>query len=71
MGFIKEAGRCEVEIKDLKTGQNEKFSVGYKDIFMVEPYEAHFITAVEDLKVVTFLNRPFNKERPDTYEYAI
>ena len=69
--FFVVAGRCEVEIKDLKTGQNEKFSVGYKDIFMVEPYEAHFITAVEDLKVVTFLNRPFNKERPDTYEYAI
>ncbi len=55
----------------MKTGQNEKFSVGYKDIFMVEPYEAHFITAVEDLKVVTFLNRPFDKYRPDTYEYAI
>ena len=71
MGFIKEAGRCEVEIKDLKIGQNEKFSAGYKDIFMVEPYEAHFITAVEDLKVITFLNRPFDKERPDTYEYSI
>ena len=71
MGFIKAAGRCEVEINDLKTGQNEKFSMGYKDIFMVEPYEAHFITAVEDLKVVTVLNRPFDKERPDTYEYSI
>ena len=60
-----------MEINDLKTGQNEKFSMGYKDIFMVEPYEAHFITAVEDLKVVTVLNRPFDKERPDTYEYSI
>ena len=69
--FFVVTGRCEVEIKYLKTGQNEKFSVGYKDIFMVEPYEAHFITAVEDLKVVTFLNRPFDKERPDTYDYAI
>ena len=33
--FFVVAGRCEVEIKDLKTGQNEKFSVGYKDILMV------------------------------------
>ena len=69
--FFVVAGRCEVEIKDLKTGQNEKFSVGYKDIFMVEPYEAHLITAVVGLNEVKVLNRTFDNERPSTYEYAI
>ena len=61
----------EVEVINVETGQNEKLIAGYKDIFIVEQYEAHFITAVEDLKVVTFLNRPFDKERPDTYDYAV
>ena len=68
--FFVAAGRCEVEVINVETGQNEKFSAGYKDIFIVEHYEAHFITAIEDLKVVTLLSRPFDSERPDTYDYA-
>ena len=67
--FFVIAGRCEVEIKDLKTGQDKKFIFGFKDIFLVEPYEAHFITAMEDLKVVTLLSKPYDMERPDTYDY--
>mgnify|MGYP001242511157 CR=1 FL=1 len=68
--FFVTSGLCKVEIINLETEQNEKFSAGYKDIFLVEPYEVHFITAIEDLKVVTLLSRPFNREHPDTYDYA-
>lgn len=65
--FIVE-GRCRIEIINIKTGKKNQFITKEKDIFLVEPYELHRLTAMKDIKVVACLTIPHSKNRPDIYE---
>lgn len=62
-------GLCEVRIINIKTNKKVKFMAKEKDIFIVEPFEAHYIKAARDSKIVTNLDKPHNAEKPDKYEY--
>jgi len=66
--FFVVAGRCEVEIINVKTKRKKKFIAGYQDIFLVEPYELHFIKALEPIKIVTLLDKAHNEKNPDNHQ---
>ena len=53
-------GRVKVDIKNMKTGheQTKVFETG--DMFSVEPYEKHTITALEDSEWMAFFDNIIN-----------
>lgn len=62
-------GSCEVTIIDVKTDRKISFRAKHNDIFIVEPYEAHYIKAIEDSKIVTVLDAVHNVDKPDIFLY--
>lgn len=61
-------GRCRIEIINIKTGRKYQFIAKEKDILLVEPYESHRVTAMEDSKVAAYLTIPHSKNMADIYE---
>lgn len=64
--FIVE-GECEIVLRDVRTGEESRFSVGEDDMFIVDPYEMHYITALKESKVIPFLSRQYDQTNPDLF----
>lgn len=54
--FIAE-GLCEVKLFMIRSNKEVKFKVEKNDIFIVEPYEVHYIEALKDSKIIAVLDR--------------
>lgn len=61
-------GRCAVKNINIKNHKEKKFILKEKDIFILKPYEVHYLKAVKDTKMIALLSIPHKKEKPDIYE---
>lgn len=61
-------GKCLVKIVNIKNPKLRRFIAREKDIFLVEPYETHYLKALQDTKMIALLSVPHNKNKPDVYE---
>ena len=64
--FIVEGG-CAVKVVNVKNGKTKNITAKAKDIFVIDPYEAHYIKALKDAKMITLLSHPHNSNRPDIH----
>lgn len=60
-------GKCEITIINVKTHKKIKCIANYKDVFIVEPYEVHFVKGVFDTRIIALLDTAHNANRPDIY----
>lgn len=63
-------GRCRIETFNIKTGKRTDCIAQERDILLIEPYESHRISGIEDSKLIALLSSYYNRSRPDTYEYC-
>lgn len=61
-------GKCLVKVFNVKTKKEKRFIAKEMDLFIVEPFEAHYLKALRDLKMITLLSILHNKTKPDIYE---
>lgn len=61
-------GKCQIRIVNVKNGKEIKFIAKEKEIFLIEPYEAHYLKAVRDTKIIALLTASHNKNKPDIHE---
>lgn len=64
--FIVE-GQCEVKLRDIRTGRESQFTAGQEDVFVVDPYELHSLTALRESKVIALLSLPYDEKSPDLF----
>ena len=62
-------GACEVNVINLKTNKKNKLKVKAEDIFVIEPYELHYIKALRDSKIIAVLDTLGNSSRYDMYSH--
>jgi len=62
-------GACEVNVINLKTNKKNKLKVKAEDIFIIEPYELHYIKALKDSKIIALLDTMHDTSRHDMYLY--
>ena len=62
-------GKCEIALINAKTHKKKRFVADYKDVFIVEPYEAHYVKGIEDTKIIALLDKVHNVCMPDIHEY--
>ena len=67
--FFAIEGSCRVEILNIKTRKRTDFIALEGGIFLVEPYELHRISGIRNSKFLTLLSMPYDRRRPDIYEY--
>ena len=65
--FIVE-GRCAVKVVNAKNGRAKRLTAKEKDIFVVEPYEIHYVKALKNAKMITLLSIPHNQVHPDIHK---
>jgi len=61
-------GSAEVKIKNAKTGKEETFIAKKGDCFVVEPYDIHWLTAIEDAEWVVLLSKEYDENDKDIYK---
>lgn len=59
------SGRISIQISDLKGENLQQFEVSEGDIFLIEPYEVHTFTCLEDSSWINFLSMKFDSDNPD------
>jgi dTDP-4-dehydrorhamnose 3,5-epimerase-like enzyme len=62
-------GLCRVTLIDVKTHKEKSFLAKAKDIFILEPFYAHYIQALKNAEVITVLDRYHNARKPDMHLY--
>jgi dTDP-4-dehydrorhamnose 3,5-epimerase-like enzyme len=67
--FIVE-GDCEMRLVDVRTWRESTHGLREEDIFIVDPYELHYLTALTDCKIVSLLSHPHDESSPDLFSPA-
>lgn len=62
-------GLCEVTVINVKTHRQQVFLAREKEVFLIEPFEAHYIKALRDAQVITLLDSFHNAAKPDIHLY--
>ncbi len=61
------SGRIDIEICSVEGDEIERFEVAEGDIFLVEPFEVHTFTCLEDSSWINLLSKKFDDKLPDMY----
>lgn len=67
--FFMASGRCKIEVMGVNGKNKKHFLAKEEDIFLIEPYEVHYIRALEDSRIVAFLDVVYQKKAPDMFIY--
>lgn len=59
------SGTVRVDIEDTRTGRKTEFDATAGELFLVEPFELHTLSATSDSTWLNFLSRPFDPAAPD------
>jgi len=61
-------GRVRVEVRHLVTGETHEFIAEAHTAFIVDPYETHTFTTIEDSTWLNMLSHRLDEEQPDLYQ---
>jgi UDP-2-acetamido-2,6-beta-L-arabino-hexul-4-ose reductase len=59
------SGTVRVDIEDLRTAQRTSFDANAGELFIVEPFELHTLSAHTGSTWLNFLSQPFDPAAPD------
>jgi dTDP-4-dehydrorhamnose 3,5-epimerase-like enzyme len=62
-------GRVQIVIRNLYNGEVHEFEAGPKSVFIVDPYEVHTFTTLEDAKWLNMLSHSLAEDAPDIYPF--
>lgn len=61
-------GRMQIEIDDIKSGQQQRFEAHPGDIFIIEPFERHRFYTLTECRWINALSQAMDPERPDIHQ---
>lgn len=61
-------GKCALKTVNIKNKAEQKIILRERDVVILRPYEAHYLKAIKDTKMIALLSIPHRKDRPDIYE---
>ena len=66
--FFMIEGKCAIKIVNLRNRKVSRFIAKEKDVFIVEPYQTHYLKGLKDSKMAVLLKDSHDPDRPDIYE---
>jgi len=62
-------GRIQIDVVNLVTDARHSFEAKPTDIFIIDPYEVHTFTTLEESKWLNMLSHNLDDEAPDIYRH--
>ena len=60
-------GKVEIELKNVKTNETQKFIMQKDDGIIIEPYEAHKVQILEASVWINALTKEYDQNNPDVF----
>lgn len=64
------SGKIEIYVRDINTGKEETLVVKTNDALLIQPYELHVFTILEESSWLNMLSMPMDKHDPDIHRLS-
>lgn len=61
-------GKCALKTVNIKNKAEKNIILRQRNVVVIRPYEAHYLKAIKDTKMLALLSVAHRKDRPDIYE---